>query len=92
MSRPGCCGSGSGSQRPARRPFLELGGWLAPTVVLALMPKCPACLAAYVALGTGVALSGAVATQLRTAIIVVCVGSIAFLAVRGVRRVRLGKV
>ncbi len=92
MSRPGCCGSGSGPHRPTRRPFLELGGWLAPTVVLALLPKCPACLAAYFALGTGVALSGAVATRLRTAVIVVCVVTFALLAVRSVLRVRLERV
>ncbi|WP_206107715.1 hypothetical protein [Paludisphaera rhizosphaerae] len=88
MSLRGCCGSGSRSPRPTRRPFLAFGGWLAPTVVLALLPKCPACLAAYVAIGTGVALSGAAATQLRTAIVAVCLGSIGFLVVRSLRRSR----
>lgn len=72
VSRQSCCSPGPIRSRPARRRFCEFGGWLTPTVVLALLPKCPACLAAYVALGIGVALSRATATQLRTAIVTAC--------------------
>ena len=44
-----------------------------PTLILALLPKCPACFAAYVALGTGISLSVAAASVLRTLLIGACV-------------------
>jgi hypothetical protein len=43
-----------------------LVSWIAPGAVLALMPKCPACLAAYIALGTGIGLSLPAAENLQT--------------------------
>jgi len=44
-----------------------------PTLILALLPKCPACFAAYVALGTGISLSVETASVLRTGLIGICV-------------------
>jgi len=59
-----CCDSRS----PAwRRRAGGLLSWLAPTAVLALMPKCPACLAGYIALATGIGLSLPTAEFLRAA-------------------------
>lgn len=47
-------------------------GWILPGMALALMPKCPACFAAYFAAATGLGLTYSVASQLRTFSIAVC--------------------
>ena len=45
------------------------------------MPKCPLCVAAYVAIFTGIGLSLPVANFVRTTLIVLCAASLAFMAV-----------
>ena len=63
--------------------------WVVPAALLALMPKCPLCLAGYVALATGVGLSFTVASWLRLGLIVLCVAALIWLAVKAIR-MRLG--
>ena len=80
---PGC--DEGTAVRPPRQPHIGLAGWVVPGIILAIMPKCPACLAAYVAVGTGLVLSATVAASLRMALIAL---SFAWLSYLGVRRIR----
>ena len=63
----------------------ELAGWALPSATLVLLPKCPACVAAYVALATGIGISVPTAMYLRTMLVVLCVASLVFIATRRLR-------
>ncbi len=77
-------------QRQAASPALPLmsGGLSALTLVL--MPKCPACMAAYVAVGTGIGLGSVSAAALRHGLIIFC-SAILLLAVLRLAMSRLSK-
>ena len=51
-----------------------------------LMPKCPACLAAYLALGTGIGLSISSADGIRMALIATFTALLVFSTARAFRR------
>jgi hypothetical protein len=76
-----------GDPHPPRllRRSLDLSAKVIPVAILAVLPKCPACLAAYVALGTGIGLSLTVATYLRLSLIVVCVAALTFFLAKAIR-------
>ena len=79
-----CCCEDSRARTAGRR-FIDVVGWILPGAILALIPKCPMCLAAYVALWTGVNLSFSAATHLRVLLLVLCAASILILAARNIR-------
>ena len=56
--------------------------WLVPGAILALLPKCPMCIAAYIALGTGIGVSIPAAAHVREAIILPCMTALGFLVLR----------
>jgi hypothetical protein len=64
----------------------EVAGWIVPGAVLALLPKCPACVAGYVAVATGLGISVSAAAYLRTSAIAASVAVLLFLTARTVRR------
>ena len=80
-----CC-TASRSSLPRR--CAGAAGGVAAASVLALMPKCPACVAAYVAVATGFGISLSAAAYLRTAAITACVAMLLYLGARFVRRRR----
>ena len=73
-----CCVKRRGAVRKSR----GVAAWLVPGGLLVLMPKCPVCLAGYVAAATGLGLSVPAASGLRTVLIALCCLSLAFLAIR----------
>ena len=80
MNAGRCCEAGP--RQTGRRGYLRGAEWFVPGAVLALLPKCPACLAAYVALGTGLALPTSTAAYLRMALVVLSLGALSYSAVR----------
>jgi hypothetical protein len=77
------------------RRSLDLTAKFVPVAILAVLPKCPACLAAYVAIGTGIGLSLTAATYLRLSLIFACAGSLMFFVVKMMlpraRRIRISR-
>jgi len=64
------------------RGWRAIAGWILPAGGLMLLPKCPACLAADIAIFSGVGISVSTASYLRTFFLTLCVVSITRFAAR----------
>jgi hypothetical protein len=86
-SKRGAHGGSPLAQSKVRR-GAKASGWVVPGVVMMLVPKCPVCVVAYVALVSGVGISITTAAHLRVAILALCAAVLMFLAIKlGLRRV-----
>ena len=65
--------------------LLTVTAWTTPGVILALLPKCPLCIAAYIAIGTGVGISVSTAAYLRVGLLTFSAVVMLVLIVRSIR-------
>jgi hypothetical protein len=84
VSDPRCC-EGVPARAPARR-GIDIAGTVVPTAILVLLPKCPACIVAYLAMATGVGVAVSTASHLRTLVLALCVACMAGVVGRWVFR------
>lgn len=68
------------------RRIATLFQWAVPVATLALVPKCPACVAAYVLLFSGIGLSLPAAAAVRWTMIVLSIAALIYLLCRAIRR------
>jgi hypothetical protein len=77
-----CCDAELKGRTGAVRRWRGAGGVLGSGALLVLLPKCPVCVAAYLAVFTGVGVAASVAAHLRLASGLMFAGSLSFLLVR----------
>jgi hypothetical protein len=83
-SRPRTRTIAGAAPAPLYRRLLSFVGWIVPPAILALIPKCPACVAGYAVIGTSVGFSLSGFAQLRLAIIVLCLVVLSYVGTRSV--------
>jgi len=82
-----CTSAASAVAAPTwRRRIAAAFQWALPAMMLALIPKCPGCVAAYALVFTGVGLSMPAAAAVRWGLIALCTGALLFLATRAAYR------
>lgn len=86
MNRACCQSHGRARMVSRSRGF---AGWIVPGAVLALVPKCPLCIAAYLALVTGMGISISAAARLRWGVVIACLAWLTWMVARRAWRGRL---
>jgi hypothetical protein len=76
-----CCNADT-ERRPRRAWWRNVSGCVGSGALLVMLPKCPMCIAAYVALWSGAGVAMPIATRLRPLLEVMFVVSVALLIVR----------
>lgn len=76
-----CCHTET-ERRPRRGWWRSVSGCASSGALLVLLPKCPMCIAAYLALWTGAGAAMSIATRLRPLLEIVFVASALLLIVR----------
>jgi hypothetical protein len=75
----------------ARRCCGTITGTVVPAAILALLPKCPACIVAWLAVA-GIGVAASTAAYLRISVLVLCLACLAYVsgryAYRAARRIR----
>ena len=69
-----------------------VAGWGIPGILLLLLPKCPLCIVAWVAVVTGIGISVSTATYFRLGLLVFCVIALLAVVVRSVLRALRGRL
>jgi hypothetical protein len=77
-----CVNKGSNNRPEKFRSIFYFGTRLAPWAVLLLIPKCPLCIVAYVAMLTGIGVSISTAANLRLYMIAATLVILAYLLIR----------
>jgi hypothetical protein len=77
----------AGETRPVRR-TRGAAAFALPSVALTLVPKCPMCIAAWLAIGGGFGISISTAAHLRTAMVWLCWSVLVLLGARVAMRFR----
>ncbi len=74
------------NKRVIKRRCCDAAGSVVPAAVLALLPKCPLCIAGWIAAGTGIGVTVSTAASLRTLLLVSCLACLGYFAARHVLR------
>jgi hypothetical protein len=80
MKAAACCNLNG--KRSFGRRFSGAARWLTPSAVLFFLPKCPLCIAAYIAAATGFGISFTAAADIRLLLIILCSGSLLYFAIK----------
>lgn len=78
-----CCAAQPAAGRgSAARPWRSAGSCVGSGAMLVLLPKCPMCIAAYLAVWTGAGIAAPIAGHLRLVMAAIFVVSLSYLLVR----------